>query len=221
MRLDGELGPLAQAAHFLRGLDHADHVHVERDVDELVAVEHRFELLAKAGGQVLALGPDRQALDVAFVEDVARGFEEILVEMDVDVGEKFRHRVGAHVLDPGRIHREMQVDGGHHESGLPRRIAEVEHRERPIAEIAAVVEELAHVFRVLGAAHDDGVDALAIHHRLQALLVEDDRLALHWFHSRREGWSRKTFLAFCACSIRKTGSHVSGTCAIQRGYRPP
>ena len=104
--------------------------------------------------------------------------------MHVHVGEELRHRIGAHVLDPGRRHRQMQVDRRDHEGRLARGIAEVEHRERPVAEIAAVVEELGDVFRVLGAAQDDGVDPAPVHHRLQALLVEKDRLARHGVLSR-------------------------------------
>ena len=130
--------------------------------------------------------PIVRPLTLRSVEDGLRGLEEVLVEMHVEVGEELGHRVGAHVLDPGRRHRQMQVDRRDHEGRLSRGIAEVEHRERPVAEIAAVVEELGDVFRVLGAAQDDEVDPLPVHHRLQARLVEKDRLARHGVHSRLE-----------------------------------
>ena len=178
MRLHGDLGCAAQAPDLLRSLDHPGDVHVERHVDDLVPCQH-LQSPAEPGGQVLALGADGETRDVALLQNGAGGLEEVLVEVHVDVGEELSHRIGAHVLDPGRIHRKVKVDGRHHEGRLPGRIAEIEHGERPIAEIAAVVEKPADVLGVLGTAENDGVDALAVHHRLQARFVKNGRCSLH------------------------------------------
>ena len=58
------------------------------------------------------------------------------VEVDVEVREELGHRVGVHVLDPGEVHGQVQVDGGDDEGWWARVVPKVEDDERAIAEIA-------------------------------------------------------------------------------------
>ena len=157
-------------------LHHADVVHVGGGVHDRVALQQRVEALAVAGGEVVALRPDRHAADAAVLQHVGGRGEEVGVELGVHVGEQLGHRVGAAILDPGARHREMEIHGGHDEGRGLRGVAEVEDAEGAVAEGAAVVEELAHVFRVLDAAEDQQVEAAALHHRVEARAVEQDGL---------------------------------------------
>ena len=124
---------LSEVAHLERGLDHADEVHLLADVHHFVAGEQRVESGANLLRQVVALGPDDQVRDLPLGQDVAGGGEEVVMEMDVEVGEELGHRVGAHVLDPGEVHREVKVDGGDDEGGLARLVQEVEDHEGAVA----------------------------------------------------------------------------------------
>ena len=43
MRGDGDVGRAVQAADFLRRLHHAHQIHVERDIDDAVALQQRLQ----------------------------------------------------------------------------------------------------------------------------------------------------------------------------------
>src|SRR5690348_12596635 len=115
MRLDGNVASTMQALDLLRRLDHPDMVHLGIDIDEPVAGEQLVETAAEAGGEVVSLRPDHQISHISLGKDVRRRSEEILVKIDLQVGEELRHRVTANIIDPGRIHGEVEIDGRYDE----------------------------------------------------------------------------------------------------------
>ena len=99
--------------------------------------------------------------------------------MRVDVGEELGHRIGAHIIDPGLRHRQMQIDGRDHQGGLAGGVGEIEHAEWSVAEAAAIVKEISHVFGVFDAAQDHKIHTAFLHHLTQSGFVEQQRLPGH------------------------------------------
>src|SRR5262245_19745085 len=98
--LDGDLTRTMQPPYLLGSLDHPDQIHIEANVDDLIASEQFVKLLTETSREIFALGADHQPEDLPVGEYVTCCSEEILVKMDIQVREQLGHCIAADVLNP-------------------------------------------------------------------------------------------------------------------------